>query len=204
MEKYIWSLDISTTNIGSALWDMNGKLMQLKHLALKIDKNVQVEDRDMYKAEMFREYVEEFKGMVLDKYLGEIEHVIVEEPLGGSVNPTTAALLFGFNGVCRYILYTAFGHYPKKISVHDSRKLFCPELVHAEKRKGKMVDVLSFPPEYRKDKKLYIWEKVSKLEPQIEWTYKRGTTDQPRDMCFDMSDSYAVGYAGLKVLGIID
>ena len=203
MEKYIWSLDISTTNIGFALWDMNGELIELKHLALKIDKKILVEDRDIYKAEMFRNYVMEFKERIFDEKHGEVEHIIVEEPLGGSVNPSTAALLFGFNGVCRYILYQIFGIYPKKISVYDSRKLFCPELVHTVKRKGKLEEVLSFPPEYRKEKKLYIWKKVSKLEPQIEWFYKRGTTDQPKDMCFDMSDSYAVGYAGLKVLGIV-
>jgi len=204
MEKYIWSLDISTTNIGFALWDMNGVLIELKHLALKIDKKILVEDRDIYKAEMFRNYVMEFKERIFDEKHGEVEHIIVEEPLGGSVNPSTAALLFGFNGVCRYILYQIFGTYPKKISVYDSRKLFCPELVHTVKRKGKLEEVLSFPPEYRKEKKLYIWKKVSKLEPQIGWFYKRGTTDQPKDMCFDMSDSYAVGFAGLKVLGIVE
>lgn len=152
---------------------------------------------------MFRNYVEEFKMRVYMERNGEIEHIIVEEPLGGSVNPSTAALLFGFNGVCRYILYRIFETHPKKISVHDSRKLFCPELVHLERKKGEMVEVMSFPPEYRKEKKLYIWKKVCKLEPQIEWFYKKNTTDKPRDMCFDMSDSYAVGYAGLKVLGII-
>jgi len=204
MEEYIWSLDISTTNIGFALWDSrDGKLIELKHLALKTDKSVDVEDRDIHKAEIFRNYVLDFKERIFNEQNGEIKHIIVEAPLGGSVNPTTASLLFGFNGICRYILFQIFGMHPKKITVHDSRKLFCPELVHLEKRKGKMVEVLSFPPKYKKLKKLYIWEKVSKLEPQIEWFYKRGTIDDPKDMCFDMSDSYAVGYAGLKVLGII-
>jgi len=32
--------------------------------------------------------------------------------------------------------------------------------------------------------------------------YKKDS-NEPKDMCFDMSDSYAVGYAGLKQLGII-
>lgn len=203
MEEYIWSLDISTTNIGSALWSSQGKLIELKHLVLKIDKNVSVEDREIHKAEIFRKYVLDFKERVLIEFKGEISHIIVEAPLGGSINPTTASLLFGFNGICRYILFRIFGIHPKKISVHESRKLFCPELVHTEKRKGKIVEVLSFPPKYKKEKKLYIWGKVSKLEPQIEWFYKRGTEDQPKNMCFDMSDSYAVGFAGLKVLGII-
>lgn len=203
MESYIWSLDISTTNIGSALWDRNGNLIELKHLALKTDKTVDVANRDIHKAEIFRKYVLEFKDHVFNELNGKIINVVVEEPLGGSNNPTTAALLFGFNGICRYILYQTFGMHPIKISVYQSRKLFCPELVSTSKRKGKIVETLSFPEKYRKNKKLYIWEKVAKLEPQIEWFYKQGTTDDPRDMCFDMSDSYAVGFAGLKKLGII-
>jgi len=202
MEKYIWSLDISTTNIGSALWDSKGKLIELKHLELKTDKNVLVDYRDIYKAEIFEKYVIDYKRRILKELNGEIIHVIVEEPLGGSNNANTVSLLYGFNGICRYILYTIFGKYPIKISVHNSRKLFCTELVHTKKVKGELVEVLSFPPEYRDKKKLYIWEKVCNLEPQIEWFYKKDSKE-PKDMCFDMSDSYAVGFAGLKKLGII-
>ena len=208
MENYIWSLDISTTNIGMALWNDSGKLIELKHLELKTDKNTPVENRDIYKAEIFKNYVLEFKDRILNELNGKIVHIIVEEPLGGSNNANTVSLLFGFNGICRYILYNIFDTYPIKISVYDSRKSFCSELVHPSRKRNKKTglmedsETLSFPPEYRKDKKLYIWEKVSKLEPQIEWFYKKdGKT--PKDMCFDMSDSYAVGFAGLKQLGII-
>jgi len=133
---------------------------------------------------------------------GRIIHIIIEEPLGGSNNANTVSLLFGFNGICRYILYTIFQTYPIKISVYESRKLFCPELVHVSNKKGERVETLSFPNEYKDKKKLYIWEKVSKIEPQIEWFYKNDNKT-PKDMCFDMSDSYAVGYAGLIKLGII-
>ena len=202
MEKYIWSLDISTTNIGSALWDSNGKLIELKHLELKLAKDIPIEDRDIHKAEIFRKYVLDFKDRVLNELNGDVVHIIVEEPLGGSNNPSTASLLFGFNGICRYILFMIFDIYPIKISVYDSRKIFCSELVKTSYKKGEKVETLSFPPEYIKEKKLYIWKKVCNLEPQIEWFYKKGTTE-PKDMCFDMSDSYAVGFAGLKTLGII-
>lgn len=208
MENYIWSLDISTTNIGMALWNETGKLIELKHLELKTDKNTPVENRDIYKAEIFKKYVLDFKNRILNELNGKIVHIVVEEPLGGSNNANTVSLLFGFNGICRYILYSIFDVYPKKISVYDSRKLFCPELVHPSRKKNKKTglmeesETLSFPPEYRKDKKLYIWEKVCKLEPQIEWFYKKDEKT-PKDMCFDMSDSYAVGFAGLKQLGII-
>jgi len=202
MEKYIWSLDISTTNIGMALWDEKGKLIELKHLELKTDKNTPVENRDIHKAEIFRKYVLDFKERILYELNGEIIHIIVEEPLGGSNNANTVSLLYGFNGICRYILYNIFNIFPIKISVYNSRKLFCKELVKITYIKGVKKETLSFPIEYRKEKKLYIWKKVCTLEPQIEWFYKKdGKT--PKDMCFDMSDSYAVGYVGLKQLGII-
>lgn len=203
MEKYIWSLDISTTNIGFALWNKKGKLIELKHLELKTPKEVSVENRDIYKAEIFRSYVMEFKDRIFNELNGEIVNIIVEEPLGGSNNPSTASLLYGFNGICRYILFSIFDIYPLKISVYDSRKLFCPELIVVSfNKKGEKKETLTFPDEYKKEKKLYIWEKVCKLEPQIEWFYKKDS-DEPKDMCFDMSDSYAVGIAGLKTLGIL-
>ena len=202
MEKYIWSLDISTTNIGSALWDKKGKLIELKHLELKLGKDIAVEDRDMHKAEIFRKYVEDYKERIKNELNGEIANIVVEEPLGGSNNANTVSLLYGFNGICRYLLFRAFNVYPKKISVYDSRKLFLINLVHLEKKKGEMVEVLSFPPEYIKEKKLYIWEKVCKLEPQIKW-YMKKDSNEPKDMNYDMSDSYVVGVAGLITLGII-
>ena len=208
MEKYIWSLDISTTNIGSALWDKRGKLIELKHLELKLSKDIPVEDRDMHKAEIFRKYIEDYKERIKHELNGEIVHIVVEEPLGGSNNANTVSLLYGFNGICRYILFRIFNIYPKKISVYESRKLFCTELVHTSKVKNRktgqieIVETLSFPDKYKKEKKLYIWEKVCKLEPQIEWFYKKDS-NEPKDMCFDMSDSYAVGIAGLKQLGIL-
>ena len=202
MENYIWSLDISTTNIGMTLWSNKGKLIELKHLELKTDKTTPVENRDIYKAEIFRKYVMEFKERVLYELNGEIIHIIVEEPLGGSNNANTVSLLYGFNCICRYILHTIFNIYPMKISVYESRKIFCDELVKITYVKGQRKETLSFPPEYRKEKKLYIWKKVCSLEPQIEWFYKK-KGNEPKPMCFDMSDSYAVGFAGLKKLGIL-
>lgn len=207
MEKYIWSLDVSTTNIGSALWDEKGKLIELKHLALKTDKETSVEDRDIFKAEIFKKYAIEYKERILNELNGEIIHIIIEEPLGGSNNSNTVSLLFGFNGIVRYILYQVFSIYPKKISVYESRKLFLNELVHISNKKnrktGEMetIETLSFPPEYRDEKKLYIWEKVAKLEPQIEWFYKKD--GKPKDMNFDMADSYACGFGYMIKTGII-
>jgi len=202
MEKYIWSLDISTTNVGSALWDSNGKLIELKHLSLKTDKETSIENRDIHKAEVFKEYCKVHKRRIENDLNGEISHIFVEAPLQNTPkNINTTALLLGFNGMARYVLYHVFDLMPVKISVHESRKLFCPELIKVSRSKGELKETLSFPKEYIKDKKMYIWKKVAKLEPQIEWFYTRN--DTLKDMCFDMSDSYCVGYAGLKILGIL-
>lgn len=202
MEKYIWSLDVSTTNIGSTLVSSDGKLIELKHLALKIDKDIPIENRYIYKAEMFKKYAIEYKERVLNMLNGEIIHIIIEEPLGGSNNSNTVSLLFSFNGICSYILYEIFNIYPKKISVYESRKLFCKELLKISHKKNKKtgeietIETLSFPPEYIKEKKLYIWKKVCTLEPQIKWFYKKDSKE-PKDMCFDMADSYCCCYSGM-------
>ena len=200
--KYIWSLDLSTTNVGAALWNNKGELIELKHLELKAPTSIPVEQRDIYKANTFRDYVTAFKARIHNEFSGEISHVIIEEPLGGSNNSKTVAMLYEFNGICRYIIHTVFGIYPIKISVHDSRKLFFPEYVHQVKRKGEIVSVLTFPDEWKDNKKHCIWLKVCELYPDIEWFYKKdGVT--PKDMCYDMSDSVVVGIGGLKQLNII-
>ena len=203
MIKYIWSLDVSTTNVGSSLWDENGKLIELKHLSLKNDKNIPVDERDIRKIDVFKEYCYAYKQYIENNLNGEMFHIFIEAPLQNTPkNINTTALLLGFNGMARYALYEIFDLIPTRISVYDARKLFCPELVRkTRKRNGEPVETLSFPLKYKNEKKLYIWEKVANLEPQIQWFYTKNNT--LKDICFDMSDSYAVGIAGLKMLGII-
>lgn len=202
MKKFYWSLDISTTNIGSALWDENGNLVELKHLELKNNKEISKENRDIYKAQIFKDYCIDYKKKIETQYNGIINKVIVEEPLGGSNNQNTVSLLFGFNGMARYVLYDVFGYYPIKISVYESRKGFCRELVRPKKERGVIKEVLSFPDAYKKEKKQYIWEKVNKKEPNVEWFYKKNGNLHTKS--YDMSDAYACGYAVLRNLGIIE
>jgi Fe-S cluster biosynthesis and repair protein YggX len=194
-KKFSWSLDVSTTNVGMALWDENSKLMELRHLTLKNNKDVPEEVRYLDKAKVFKEYVKKFKEEVEELYDCVIENIFVEAPLMNTpVNIETTAKLLAFNGIVCYILDEVFGRSPFLISVYQSRKLFCSELVKLKNGK----ETLSFPKDV--DKKYYIWEKVSKLEPQVEWMYKK--TGEIKETSFDMSDAYAVGFAGLRVLGL--
>jgi len=198
---FSWSLDISTTNVGMALWDEKGQLVELKHLELKIDKSIPEEDRYIYKAELFKSYINDFADRIANEYGASIENIFVEAPLSNTpVNINTTAKLLGFNGIACYILYEKFRISPYLISVYQTRKLFCSELVKkTKKRDGTIKETLSFPKNV--DKKLYVWDKVSNLEPDIEWFYTRNGT--LKNGSFDMSDAYAVGHAGLKVMEII-
>lgn len=200
---YYWSLDISTTNIGFSLWNVDGKLVELKHLELKVDKTIDPELRDLVKSNLFKKYVIDYKKHISENLNGEIKFIAVEEPLGGSNNSNTVSLLFGFNGISRYILHEVFGIFPRKISVHESRKIFMTEYVRMDKVKGELVDILSFPKGWDNMKKKHaIWEKVNKLEPNIKWFYKKdGVT--LKDTTYDMSDSFVVGISSLIKFGIL-
>lgn len=199
---YSWSLDISTSNVGAALWNEQGELLELKHLKLNVDREIPQEDRYIYKAKLFKRFVEEYVHYVEndENFEYSITNVFVEEPLPNTkVNINTTAKLLSFNGIARYILFEVLGVIPTIISVYDSRKIFCPELIVKKKRNGEIVDVLSFPENV--DKKEYIWKKVAAMEPQIKWFYTRNDTLNP--ISYDMSDAYVVGYSGQRVMEII-
>ena len=204
MKQFSWSLDISTTNVGMALWDEDGKLIELNHMQLKVDRIIPPEDRDISKADLFKDYVTNFKNRVKKEYDAEIENIFVEAPLPNTkVNIFTTALLLGFNGMARYVLFEVFGIPPLKITIYQSRKLFLPNFVRKDKRKGEIVEVLSFPKGWKsKEKKEYIRQRVGKLEPDVSWNYTRNNTI--KETSYDMSDAYCVGISGLIVSEIID
>jgi hypothetical protein len=204
MDSYYISLDVSTTNVGMAVWNSDGKLVELKHLELKIDRKIQAEDRYIYKANLLRDYLVKYRSYIEKDLKGTVEDVFIEAPLSNTPkNINTTAMLLGFNGITCYKIYEIFNIIPKKISVYDSRCIFCPEFINeTKKRDGTIKKTLSFPKGWKnKEKKEYIREKVEKLEPQIEWFYTRNNTI--KDSSYDMSDAYAVGYAGLKVYELI-
>ena len=205
-KTYYLSFDVSTTNVGVALWNSDATLEELKHLQLKVDRKIPSEERYVHKANLLKNYLKEYKDYIETKLKGEIIDIFIEAPLSNTPkNINTTAMLLGFNGIASYKLYEIFDVIPKPISVHDSRKIFCPEFIRVDvkKRTGEKKEVLSFPKGWKNnEKKEYIRSKVAKLEPQIEWFYTRN--DTIRKTSYDMSDAYAVGFSSLVVLGIID
>jgi len=186
--------------LGSALWDENGNLVEVRHLVLKNNKEIPEEVRYLDKAKVFKDYVLKFKKEVESAYNCEIDNIFVEAPLQNTpVNIETTAKLLAFNGIVCYILDEVFEKAPYLITIYQSRKLFFPEHVTRKKVKGQIKETLSLPKNI--DKKHYIWEKVARLYPQIAWHYKKDGTSI-RDTSYDISDSIVVGLAGLKVMGL--
>ena len=91
------------------------------------------------------------------------------------------------------MIYDTLGIVPEFISTYNSRKFAFPELVR-ENNQGKFVLFGGLPKDI--DKKMIIWEKVAKLEPQIQWQYTKNNTLKKEN--FDQTDAYCCVLGYLK------
>jgi len=188
----ILGLDVSTRTIGWALFDIQTQeLLELTHISPrpKMDKG----DDDKLKELLLKS---EILGEKLKEYLNlGIVRVIIEEPLLNSNNVYTIQTLLRFNSFVFKEIYNILGIVPEFISTYNSRKLAWPDLVQ-ENNKGKHVLFGGLPKDI--DKKMIIWEKVAKREPQITWQYTRNNTLKKEN--FDQTDAYtcALGYMRSK------
>jgi len=188
----ILGLDVSTRTIGVALFDIKSQeLLELTHVS-PIPKPKQ--DNKIFeliqKSEIFKIKLEEYKNM-------GITSVIIEEPLLNSNNIYTVQTLLRYNSFITKQIYDVLGIVPEFISTYNSRKFAFPELVK-ENEKGKFVLFGGMPKDI--DKKMIIWEKVAKKEPQITWTYTKNNTLKKEN--FDMTDAYCCVLGHMRKEGI--
>lgn len=186
----VLGLDVSTTTIGWALFDIQSKqLLELTHISPrpKLETDDKVEEL-IRKSDIFKSKLLEYQNLGITK-------VIIEEPLLHSNNIYTVQTLMRFNSFITKVIYDTLNIIPEFISTYDSRKFAFPNLVK-ENDKGKFVLFGGFPKDV--DKKQIIWENVAKLEPQITWQYTKKQTLKKEN--FDMSDSYTcvLGYMKSK------
>jgi RNase H-fold protein (predicted Holliday junction resolvase) len=177
----ILGLDISTRTIGWALFDIQTKdLLELTHISPrpKVEKDEDKLKELLLKSEIFSEKLKEYKSL-------GIVRVVIEEPLLNSNNVYTIQTLLRFNSFIFKEIYDMLGIVPEFISTYNSRKFAFPELVQ-ENDKKKFVLFGGYPKDV--DKKMIIWEKVSKLEPQIRWSYTKNNTLKKEN--FDQTDAY--------------
>jgi hypothetical protein len=182
----VLGLDVSTSTIGWALFDIESKdLLELTHISPRpkiSDKNKMKEL--ILKSEMFKIKLNEYRNLGITK-------VIIEEPLLNSNNIHTVQTLMRYNTLISKDIYDTLGIIPEYISTYNSRKSAFPFLVK-DNGKGKHVLFGGLPKDC--DKKQIIWEQVAKKEPQITWTYTKNNTLKKEN--FDMSDAYCcvLGY----------
>lgn len=182
----VLGLDVSTKTIGWALFDIQSQeLLELTHVS-PVPKPKQ--DNKIYelilKSEIFKTKLEQYRNL-------GITNVVIEEPLLNSNNIYTVQTLLRYNSFITKQIYDILGIVPEFISTYNSRKFAFPDLVK-ENEKGKHVLFGGLPKDI--DKKMIIWEKVAKKEPQITWSYTKNNTLKKEN--FDMTDAYCcvLGY----------
>jgi RNase H-fold protein (predicted Holliday junction resolvase) len=189
----VLGLDISTKTIGWALFDIQTEeLLELTHVSPrpKVDKNEDKLKELLLKSEIFSEKLKEYKDL-------GIVRVIIEEPLLNSNNVYTIQTLLRFNSFVFKEIYNVLDIVPEFISTYNSRKFAFPELVQ-ENDKKKFVLFGGLPKDV--DKKMIIWDKVAKREPQIKWLYTRNNTLKKEN--FDQTDAYACVLGFMRTKGI--
>ena len=186
----ILGLDVSTKTIGWALFDKNTKsLLELTHISPVPKPKVEDKIEELIlKSHIFKNKLNSYVGLGIDT-------VIIEEPLLNSNNIWTVGTLMRYNTLICNQIYEILGVVPKFISTYNSRKFAFPHLVQ-QNDKGKFVLFGGFPKDC--DKKMIVWEKVAKLEPQITWQYTKNNTLKKEN--YDQTDAYcaALGFMKMK------
>lgn len=191
----VLGLDISTKTIGWALFDIQTKeLLELTHISPrpKLDNDNDKLKELLLKSEIFAEKLKEYKNL-------GIVRIVIEEPLLNSNNVYTVQTLLRFNSFVFKEIYNILGIVPEFISTYNSRKYAFPDLIK-ENDKNKFVLFGGLPKNI--DKKMIIWEKVAKLEPQIKWLYTKNNTLRKEN--FDQTDAYTcvLGLMRLKEIWV--
>jgi hypothetical protein len=182
----VLGLDVSTKTIGWALFDIQTKeLLELTHISPVPKPKEENKIKELLlKSEMFKSKLDDYKNLGIIK-------VIIEEPLLNSNNVYTVQTLLRYNTLITKQIYDVLGIVPEYITTYNSRKFAYPELVQ-KNDKGKFVLFGGFPKDC--DKKMIVWEKVAKLEPQITWQHTKNQTLKKEN--FDQTDAYTcvLGY----------
>ena len=189
----VLGLDVSTKTIGIALFEGDGKLLELTHITPRIKPKPETKLEELFKK------VDAFEKLITRYIELDIERVIIEEPLLGSNNVYTISTLLKFNGMISKVVSEVLNVIPDFVSSYDTRAYSFPELMevrkvnkkgepYSEKEIKKKKPVLFGGYPWDVDKKNVILEKVADLEPQIVWEYTKNNTLKKEN--FDMTDAY--------------
>ena len=213
----VWmSLDVSTECIGITILvedgSKYGKIAELTHISLKVDKKIKGIESLFLKKQQFQKFIKSFSEYSIDR-------VVIEEPLLSSNNQNTVATLLRFNGMISDCIYNELGITPTYISSYNARAYAFPELM-AIRKYGKDENIYnqkkiikninssnfvlfgSYP--WTIDKKTVLHEKVKNIFPEIPWIYNKN--GELRKENFDAVDSYVacIGQINMEKYGPLE
>lgn len=214
MNNIILGLDVSTTTIGICLMLENEsdtpKILTLTHVNPKVPKNAKGIESLLLKKKIFEdEFLSQYKDYGINK-------VVIEEPLLGSNNVNTVAVLLKFSALISDSIYNLLGIVPEYISSYDARKYAFPNLlairkfnnkgeIYPEKviKKALKENKLVLYGNYAHDisKKDVLLNFIAEKYQDINWIYdKKGELKKEN---FDASDSAVccLGYINKKKIG---
>ena len=192
MPNITLSFDISTTCTGYSLFNAEGQILDAGRLKFKTPKTWPKGNEYLYKAQVFTDFITQYKGM-------GITRVLVEQPLARATDVNTVNTLLRFNGICCYLCYEHLDVMPEFKTVNDIRRVLCPEMINYTK--SNPLGAIGFI-KAKIDPKEYIFQKVMKWYPHLDWTLNRNGAFSVENR--DMSDAIAVNLSFLIEEKIID
>lgn len=173
-ENCVLGLDISSSKIGIAVLNLDGKIITSE--VLKLSSDLALEDRAL---------MLENKLIKLNKHY-YIDDVFIEEPFvafgGGKTTAQTMAVLQRFNGMCTYLTYKVFELIPQMVSVRSARTKLGIKIPKGTK-KG--------------DSKKFIIEYVEKNHPEFQ--YNMTHHGNPAPGTDDRADAIVIALYGLTL-----
>jgi hypothetical protein len=166
----ILGLDISTSCIGIAIYDLGGNMYSIDHLEIKTDTEKDVDIRYLYKGLMFEE-----KMIDIFNKNTNIKYIYVESPLKMAKNQDTVIKLSQMNAVCCFIIKKVFDITPTLIGVDEARWYFLPELRLKNKHIVDNEELL----EYVQKKSIKVPKKYNNNDKIHQFLLESGYVDLP-------------------------
>lgn len=178
-ELFTLGLDVSTSVVGYAVLGSNAELHETGYVSISKIKGLS------YKAEALKKE--------LEKYVGIIGEVAIEEPLikykDGFSRAQVISLLSQFNGMAQFICYDLYKVNPVMYNVNSIRSIAFPGL--------------KFPGGC--NRKELVRQQVALEYPEIDWLYRPKATNldgsyKYKDEMYDISDAIAVAKCHIKMV----
>jgi hypothetical protein len=184
----ILGLDVSTSNVGIAVLDLNKDVDNVSHTHIVSLSHVEFKGKrglTMWsKADWLREQLTE-RFLTLE--FKDVTHVYIEAALKrfmpGMSSMTTIGSLLKFNGIASYLVHDIFKVDPEYISASEARKTCGLKMFPKAKAGGKNHKQQTFDSMMKTDLSHVVWPTKLRSTKIVDWS-------------FDVTDAYVIAKAG--------